>query len=268
MNGTPRKITSGSATGEPSCSEIVATTMKIPSADSMRRSRSATSAGSPMSTPSTKIIPDCSGSPKLAPRSSMSSGNPLSPPEHVVGVDPDRVGERGVQMDPLVVAVDRHHVARLDEVEHQLQLLGVAVTGGVDRGVGGRDRRHSRCGTAGRRSRTRRARCRGSAWPLNTTVSPLCSLIAGGRCEPSGAAPTAARPGSRWRSRRPCGRASPRPPGAGSGSRPVPRCVRASDRCRRSCASSVRPARPCGRGRRRHRQPAGRGGCWTRSWSR
>ena len=86
-----------------------------------------------MSTPSTKIIPDCSGSPNRAPRSSISSGSPFSPLEHVVGVDPDRVGELGVQVDPLVVAVDRHHVARLDEVEHQLQLLGVAVAGGVDR---------------------------------------------------------------------------------------------------------------------------------------
>ena len=64
MNGTPRKITSGGTTDSPLCSETVATTMKIPSADSIRRSRSATSAGSPMSTPSTKIIPACSGSTK------------------------------------------------------------------------------------------------------------------------------------------------------------------------------------------------------------
>ena len=79
MNGTPRKITSGGATDSPVCSETVATTMKIPSADSIRRSRSATSAGSPMSTPSTKIIPDCSGSPNRAPRASISSGSPFSP---------------------------------------------------------------------------------------------------------------------------------------------------------------------------------------------
>ena len=37
---------------------------------------------------------------------------PVLAAEHVVGVDPDRVGELGVQVDPLVVAVDRHHVAR------------------------------------------------------------------------------------------------------------------------------------------------------------
>jgi hypothetical protein len=71
-------MTSGSATDEPSCSEIVATTMKIPSAESMRRSRSATSVGSPMSTPSTKIMPLRSRSAKRAPRSSISSGRPFS----------------------------------------------------------------------------------------------------------------------------------------------------------------------------------------------
>ncbi len=60
---------------------------------------------------------------------------PVLAAEHVVGVDPDGVGELRVQVDPLVVAVDRHHVARLDEVQHQLQLLGVAVARGVDRRV-------------------------------------------------------------------------------------------------------------------------------------
>jgi hypothetical protein len=77
--GTPRKITSGGATDSPSCSDTVATTTKIPSAESMRRSRRATSAGSPMSTPSTKIIPDCSREPKRAPLPSSSSGSPFSP---------------------------------------------------------------------------------------------------------------------------------------------------------------------------------------------
>jgi hypothetical protein len=54
-------------------------------------------------------------------------------------VDADGLGELGVQLDPLEVAVEGHHVTRLDEVEHQLQLLGVAVAGGVDRRVAGRD---------------------------------------------------------------------------------------------------------------------------------
>ena len=138
-NGTPRKITSGSATELPSCSAIVATTMKMPSAESMRRSRSATSAMSPISTPSTKIIPDCSGAPKRAPRSSISSGSPFSPWKMSRGVDADRLGQLGVQAQPLEVAVERHHVARLDEVQHQLDLLGVAVPGGVDRRVARRD---------------------------------------------------------------------------------------------------------------------------------
>ena len=93
MNGTPRKITSGGATDSPVCSETVATTMKMPSADSIRRSRSATSAGSPMSTPSTKIIPDCSGSPNRAPRGVDLERQPVLAAEHVVGIDPDRLGE-------------------------------------------------------------------------------------------------------------------------------------------------------------------------------
>ena len=50
--------------------------------------------------------------------------------------DPHGLGQLGVQAQPLVVAVHRHHVARLREVEHQLQLLGVAVAGGVHGHVG------------------------------------------------------------------------------------------------------------------------------------
>ncbi len=52
---------------------------------------------------------------------------------------PDRFGELRVQPQPLEVAVERHHVARFDEVQHQLDLLGIA----VPRGVHGRvARRH------------------------------------------------------------------------------------------------------------------------------
>ena len=72
-------MTSGSATERPSCSETVATTMKMPSADSMRRSRRATFSMSPTSMPSTNTSPDCSREPNAAPDSSMSSGSPLSP---------------------------------------------------------------------------------------------------------------------------------------------------------------------------------------------
>ena len=105
----------------------------------MRRSRSATSVTSPMSTPSTKIIPDCSGSPKRAPFSVDLERQAVLALEDVVGVDADRLGELAVQVDALVVAVERHDVARPDEVEHQLDLLRVAVAGGVDRRVAGRD---------------------------------------------------------------------------------------------------------------------------------
>jgi hypothetical protein len=44
-----------------------------------------------------------------------------------------------VQVDALEVAVEGHHVARADEVQHQLDLLGVAVARGVDGSVAGRD---------------------------------------------------------------------------------------------------------------------------------
>ena len=136
MNGTPRKISSGGATELPSSASTVATTMKTPSADSVRRSRSATSSGSPMSTPSTKIIPECTCLPNLAPLASISSGRPLRPLWMRSVGTPDRLGQLRVQVDPLVVAVKREHVARPRQVEHQLQLLARAVAGDVDRRVG------------------------------------------------------------------------------------------------------------------------------------
>ena len=91
-----------------------------------------------MSTPSTKIIPACSGSPMRAPcRRSPAAAR--SPAEHRLGIDAHRVGQLRVQVDALVVAVNRHDIARADEVEHQLELLGEAVAGGVDRRLAGRD---------------------------------------------------------------------------------------------------------------------------------
>ena len=110
MNGTPRKMTSVSATGAPDCSEIVATTMKMPSAESIRRSRRATSAGSPMSTPSTKIMPLCTRSPNAGPPLVELQRQPVLAAEHALGLDAHRVGQGGVQGDPLVVAVNRQHV--------------------------------------------------------------------------------------------------------------------------------------------------------------
>ena len=132
-------MTSGGAIGRPSWPETVATTMKIPSADSARRSRIATSSMSPTSTPSTNTTPLCSCLPKRAPRSSISSGRPLRPVEDRIRVDADRLGQLAVQVQPLVVAVDRHHVARLGEVQHQLELLRPAVPGRVHGRVLGRD---------------------------------------------------------------------------------------------------------------------------------
>ena len=111
--------------------------MKMPSAEISRRSRRATSSGSPTLTPSTKITPAWMSSPKRAPFSSISSGRPLRPWKTFSGSIPTDCGELGVQAQALVVAVDRQHVARLGQVEHQLQLLLPAVAGGVDRRVFG-----------------------------------------------------------------------------------------------------------------------------------
>ena len=137
-NGTPRASTSGGTTDEPSCSETVATMMKMPSAESMRRSRSATSATSPMSTPSTKIMPGgLAVAEARALRVDLQRRAVLGA-EDVLRRHADRLGELAVDQHPLVVAVDRHHVPRPREVDHHLDLLRVAVAGGVDRRVAGR----------------------------------------------------------------------------------------------------------------------------------
>ena len=133
-------MTSGGATLEPSCSEIVATTTKMPSAESMRRSRSATS----VEVADVDAVDEDHPGLLAARRSARAVGVDLErqavlAAEDVVGSMPTGLGELAVQVDALVVAVEGHHVARLDEVEHQLDLLGVAVAGGVDRGVAGRD---------------------------------------------------------------------------------------------------------------------------------
>ena len=106
-----------------------------------------------------------------------------------------------MQAQPLVVAVDRHHVAGLGQVEHQLQLLLPAVARGVDRRVRGGDHGRADLEDAVDRlvdralvARDRRRRedhaCRRSAARRRDA-----------RRGPSAAAPTAARPGCRSRSR-------------------------------------------------------------------
>ena len=58
--------------------------------------------------------------------------------EDVLAGHADGLRELAVDQHPLVVAVDRHHVLRAGEVDHHLDLLRVAVAGGVDRRVAGR----------------------------------------------------------------------------------------------------------------------------------
>ena len=90
-----------------------------------------------MSTPSTKIIPARISRPSRAPDSSISSASPLRPLKIRSGSIPTASASRRVQAQALVIPVDRHHVARAGQVEHQLQLLLPSVTRGVDRRVGG-----------------------------------------------------------------------------------------------------------------------------------
>ena len=88
---------SGSAIDPPSCSEIVATTMKSPSAESMRRSRSA-SVGDV-----TDVDPvDEDHARVLALAEARATGVelqhiPVLGLEDPVGVDPDSFGEQAVQ---------------------------------------------------------------------------------------------------------------------------------------------------------------------------
>ena len=87
--------------------------MKMPSAESMRRSRSA-DVGDVADVDA--VDEDHAGVLGLA--EARAARVEL---EHVavlgaedrVAVDPDGLGQRGVQADPLVVAVERHHVAGL-----------------------------------------------------------------------------------------------------------------------------------------------------------
>ena len=64
------------------------TTMKIPSAEISRRSRSAASSGSPMLTPSTYIVPAWMSSPKAAPLRVDFERQAVAAAEDVVGSIP------------------------------------------------------------------------------------------------------------------------------------------------------------------------------------
>ena len=173
--------------------------------------------------------------------------------EDAIGIDADGLGERGVQADPPVVAVERHHVARLREVEHQLDLLRVAVAGGVDRRVGGRDhlaadvveavdRLVDRALVAG--DRRRREDDGVAVVELDLRVVAVGHppqrgqrlALRAGRDDDHAVVGEVVDLARRRRS-----------------ARRGPRCGRAGRRSRRSCASSGRPARPCARAPRRRR---------------
>ena len=168
--------------------------------------------------------------PSRAPSASISSGVPFSVRKMFSRGTPTACGELGVDQHPLEVAVDRHHVARAREVDHHLDLLRVAVAGGVDRRVAGGDhlaadvvqavdRLVDGALVAGDR--------RGAEHHGVARLAPP----AGGRGRPSGAAPTAARPGSRSRSPRSSRRPTGRSRAAAPASPPGCRCGRGCGRC-------------------------------------
>jgi len=80
-------------------------------------------------------MPDCTGSEKRAAPLVDVERQPVLALEDVPRVTPTASGELRMDAQALEVSVERHHVARLDEVEHQLDLLRIAVTGGVHRRV-------------------------------------------------------------------------------------------------------------------------------------
>ncbi len=87
--------------------------MKIPSAESIRRSRSADVGHLADLDTVDEEHPGLLGAPKRAPLASMSSGSPFSPLEDILGGDADRFGKLGVQPQALEVAVEGHHIAGL-----------------------------------------------------------------------------------------------------------------------------------------------------------
>jgi hypothetical protein len=64
---------------------------------------------------------------------------PVGRAEDRIRLDADRFAELPVQAHPLVVAVKRHQIARAQQVQHQLQLLCIAMARRVNRGVTCRD---------------------------------------------------------------------------------------------------------------------------------
>ena len=79
--------------------------MKMPSAESMRRSRRATSVTSPISTPSTNTMPSVSCAPKRAPLLVDLQREAVLAAEDPLRRDADGLGELAVQPHALVVAV-------------------------------------------------------------------------------------------------------------------------------------------------------------------
>ena len=264
-NGTPRKMTSGSAATAPSSTETVATTMTRPSAESVTAVAQGGVVGVADVDP---VDEDHPASIVIAEAGAVGrrsrAGCRCAPGRSVCG-RPRPTRRARVQAQPLVVAVHRHHIARPGQVEHQLHVLLIAVAGGVDRRVGGGDHPGADLEDPVDRLVDRLARCRAPASPRRRPCRRSGARRRGGRRGPSAAAPRAARPGCRSRSRPPPRPGSPRSRcgwiSSPSGACAIPRLEAMLKflRIERPTRATLRPrARP-------HRRPAGRGGRWRRS---
>ena len=131
-NGTPRKMISGGATERPSCSEIG----RDHDEDAVRGQHAAVAERHVLDVAHLHAVHEDQA--RLLALAEAGARRVDLERQAVLAAEDrlrrhaHRLGQLPVKPQPLVVAVHRHHVARVGEVDHQLQLLGVAVTRGVD----------------------------------------------------------------------------------------------------------------------------------------
>ena len=130
----PRVMISGTPSSAPVCLLMATTGTTRPSSERCRRSRSTSSATSPVSVPSIRIRPTAPSRPCALRARRTGAGRRFRPGEHFRARLAPREharGDPGVLRELAVFAVNRHEVARLDERQHQLQLFLAAVAGHV-----------------------------------------------------------------------------------------------------------------------------------------
>ena len=194
-------MTSGSATDEPSCSEIVATTTKMPSADEhaavAQRDVGRVADVDAVDEDHPRRARACRSARRLP---SSSSGRPFSPLKIVVGVDADRLGELRRAGG---CACSRRGTASRSAAASRLSISlsssCVAVAGGVDRRVARRDHVAADVVEAVDRLVDGALVARDRRGARRRPCRPRAARPAGGRGGPCAAARSAARPGTRSR---------------------------------------------------------------------